>query len=156
AAFGGGLNPSLSTPQGQLASSIAAIIGNVNDTFIGLSNQFDPAFATGRYQDAIARIYFLRRNPALPTILNVTASGLPGVTIPVNTQITDQTGNTYVATADGLINSSGVAFMQFANLVAGPIAIPASVSIFQAVPGWDSVTVTSGVLGQNAETRSAF
>jgi hypothetical protein len=47
AAFGGNLNPSLSTPQGQLASSTAAIVGAKNDLFAQFVNQIDPATATG-------------------------------------------------------------------------------------------------------------
>src|SRR5262249_25402664 len=80
-AFGGGLNPAVETPQGQLASSFAAIAGNANDTFVNMANQFDPAFAAGRFQDALARIYFIERNPAQPTVVQATCVGLPGVVI---------------------------------------------------------------------------
>jgi hypothetical protein len=80
-AFGGGLNPALETPQGQLASSFAAIKGNANDTFVNMANQFDPAFAAGRFQDALGRIYFIERNPALPTVVQATCSGLAEVPI---------------------------------------------------------------------------
>ncbi len=85
-AFGGGLNPALTTPQGQLATSLAAIIGNCNDTLLELNNQMDPAFASGRNQDAIGRIYFISRNPALPTVVTCNLTGLPGVIIPVGAQ----------------------------------------------------------------------
>ncbi len=61
AAFGGGLNPALETPQGQLASSQAAIIGDKNNEIAYVTNQVDPQYADGRFQDAIARIYFLTR-----------------------------------------------------------------------------------------------
>ena len=50
AAFGGNLNPALSTPQGQLASSEAAIIAASNNTFVFLTNMFDPAYSLGRYE----------------------------------------------------------------------------------------------------------
>lgn len=158
AAFGGNLNPSLATPQGQLASSLAAIIGAVNDAFLGLAQQFDPAHATGRFQDGLARIYFLTRQPALPTTLSVSCAGLPGVVIPLNAQITDQQGNAYVATAAGTIAPSGSVTVQFACTLPGPVPVPpaSSVSIFQAVNGWDSATVIGGIVGQNVETRSAF
>ena len=39
AAFGGGLNPALETPQGQIASSEAAIIADKNNDFLDLVNQ---------------------------------------------------------------------------------------------------------------------
>ena len=164
AAFAGNLNlsiastSSLSTPQGQLASSEAAVIGNVYATFLYQSTQTDPAFAQGRWQDAIGRIYFIERYPALPTVLQITCSGGAGVDIPVSALITDTSGNVYTATTGGTITSLGTVVLPFANLVPGPIAIPATndVSIYQAIPGWDSVAVSSGELGQNVESRSAF
>jgi hypothetical protein len=156
-AFGGNVNPSLSTPQGQLASSTAAIIGAVYDTFLSLAQQFDPAFASGRFQDAIARLYNLTRQPALPTTLQMICAGLPGVSIPVGAQITDQNGNTYVSTASGTVGAGGTVVIQFINLVPGPVAVPSgALQIFQTVNGWDSATVQSGVIGQNVETTSAF
>ena len=62
AAFGGGLNPQLSTPQGQLASSLAAITADKDSQIAFVVNQFDPQYASGRFQDALARIYFLTRD----------------------------------------------------------------------------------------------
>ncbi|MCP8712982.1 hypothetical protein IGB19_35380, partial [Streptomyces sp. AC04842] len=82
-AFGGGLNKSLETPQGQLASTTTAIIGDKNSEFASYVNQVDPAFAAGRMQDAIGRIYFLDRKPGTATTVIATCMGLTGVTIPV-------------------------------------------------------------------------
>src|SRR6266849_4859937 len=147
AAFGGGLNPGLSTPQGQLASSMSAIIGESNDAFIALANGVDPAFAAGRMQDAIARIYFLERNPSLPTVIQVQCNGLGGVVIPVGATVSDSSGNTYACTTQGTIPASGSITLPFANLVPGPIGVPLTVRIFQAIPRWDSVTVVSGAVG---------
>ena len=69
AAFGGGLNQSLSSPQGQLATSIAAIIGSCNDSFVNLTNQMNPAFADRHFQDAIAELYFLFREGSTATVV---------------------------------------------------------------------------------------
>ena len=56
-AFGGGLNTTnLETPQGQLASSQAAVVADKNNQLAELANQFDPQFADGIWQDALARI----------------------------------------------------------------------------------------------------
>ena len=74
AAFGGGLNPALETPQGQLASSQAAIIGDKNNEFALFVNQVDPQYSADRFQDAIARIYFLTRKPATPTSVQASPS----------------------------------------------------------------------------------
>lgn len=156
AAFGRTLNFAFSTPQGQLASSEAAIIDNTNSIFVYYTNQVDPAFATGRMQDAIARIYFLERLPSEPTVLQIACVGLQGVNIPVGTTVTDGAGNIYQCTELGVIPSSNTITLPFAALVPGPTAVPEAVSIYQAIPGWDTATVVSGVVGQNVETRAQF
>lgn len=156
AAFGGGLNPGLTTPQGQLASSLAAIIGDCNDLFAQYVNAVDPRYSTGIMQDALAQLYFLTRNPALPTTLQVTCIGLVGVAIPIGALINDTNGNVYACTQAGTIPAGGSITLSFANQVTGPIAVPASVSIYKSIPGWDTATLVSGVVGQNVETPSAF
>lgn len=158
-AFGGNLNPALNTPQGQLATSEAAVVDEVNASFLQLANQFDPAFAFGRYQDALARIYFLERNPAQPTAVQALCSGLEGVAIPVNAIAIAADGNQYLCTEEGTIPSAGSITLPFACLVPGPIPCPEGTlsQIYQAIPGWDSVTnPTDGVLGNDTESRAAF
>jgi hypothetical protein len=105
AAFGGDLNMQDSTPQGQLAISQTAAIGNANDAFAFLSQQIDPAFNIRRYQDAIARIYFISRIPASATVVNVTCGGLVGVVIPQNSLVLDGAGNTYASTGAATIGA---------------------------------------------------
>ena len=78
AAFNAALNFNLNTPQGQLVSSEAAVIANVYALFTYFASQCDPAYAQGRNQDAIGRIYFLTRNPAEPTTLQVNWIGAAG------------------------------------------------------------------------------
>jgi hypothetical protein len=163
-AFDGQLNlslsnpSSLSTPQGQLASSEAAVIGQANETFLYQSTQTDPAYAEGRWQDAIGRIYFIERYPALPTVLQIVCYGATNLPIPLNASIQDTAGNIYTCTTAGTITSGGNVTLPFACTTTGPTAIPGTndVSIYQAIPGWDSVTVASGVLGNVVESRSAF
>src|ERR1700674_916499 len=162
-AFDGKLNlsianpSSLSTPQGQLASSDASIIGNVYDEFLFYTTQTDPAFAQGRMQDAIGHLYFMERLPAVPTALQVACSGLTGVVIPVGALVQDPAGNLYQCTGSGVIGVTGNVTVSFAAQVAGTgVAVPATLSIFQAIPGWDTATVTSGVLGRNVEGQAAF
>jgi uncharacterized phage protein gp47/JayE len=159
AAFGGGLNPALETPQGQLASSMTAITGNANDTFVNLANQFDPAFAAGRFQDALGRIYFIERNPALPTVVQATCTGLAGVPIPAGALARAQDDSIYVCTEAGTIPQSGSIILSFECTNTGPIPCAAGTlnRIFQAIPGWDSITnLTDGVLGNDVESREAF
>jgi hypothetical protein len=159
AAFGGNLNPSLSSPQGQLAQSEASIVGNVYDLFSFFTTQVDPAFAAGRMQDALGRIYFIDRLPAEPTVVQATCSGLTGVTIPVGAQARAADGNLYVCTGSGPISAGGTVSLSFSCLTNGPIACPAGTlnQIFQQIPGWDTITNPSdGVLGQDVESRVQF
>lgn len=159
AAFGGNLNPALNTPQGQLATSQTACIANANATFAEFVNQVDPDTADGFMQDAIARIYFLTRQPGTPTAVQCLCTGLFGTSIPVGAQAQDTSGNLYVCTQAGVIPNTGNITLSFANAVNGPIACPANTlnQIYQAIPGWDSINnPADGVEGANVETRAAF
>lgn len=164
-AFGGNLNFTTSTsgttngtPQGQLATTLTAIIGDANASFLELANGVDPAYADGRMQDAIGRIYFITRIPAQPTTLQVACVGLAQVVIPPGAIIEDQLDNLYTCADGGTIGSGGTVTLPFVCSTTGPTAIPPanSCTIYQAVPGWDTATVVSGVIGQAVEGRAAF
>jgi hypothetical protein len=159
AAFGGGVNPALTTPQGQIATSLTAIYGNVNNAMGKLFNEVDPAFASGRMQDAIGRIYFITRKPAEPTVVQATCIGAQGVAIPVGSLAKAADGNIYTCTDGGVIDETGSITLTFANTVDGPIACPANSlnQIWRAIPGWDSINNSAdGVLGNEVENRSEF
>ncbi|KVP59351.1 hypothetical protein WJ91_12825 [Burkholderia ubonensis] len=165
AAFGGKLNitnedgtPNVTTPQGQLASSLTAVIGAKNDDMLEVSNGVDPDLADGRWQDAIGRIYFIERNPAEPTALQVACVGAVNTVIPVGALIKDSSNNVYLCTQAGTIPASGTITLGFACKTTGPVPVPAAgqVSIYQAIPGWDTVTVVSGVQGRDVESRADF
>lgn len=158
-AFGGGLNKNLDTPQGQLASTTTAIIGDKNSEFASYVNQVDPAFAAGRMQDAIGRIYFLDRKPGTATTVIATCMGLTGVTIPVGARAQAVDGNIYLCTQAGTIPASGSIDLPFSRSVNGPISCAAGTlnQIYQAIPGWDSVVnADAGTVGSNVESRAEF
>lgn len=160
AAFGGNLNPSLSTPQGQLASSYAAILAKKNADFANFVNQIDPATADGFMQDAVGRIYFMTRRPATSTTVQVTCTGLAGVTIPVGALVKDTSGNVYANTQSGSISAGGTVVLPFAALQTGPIACPAGTitgSPYRAILGWDRASnAADGVPGSLVENRADF
>lgn len=159
AAFGGNLNQSLVSPQGQLVSSTTAIIGAADQTFLYYTTQVDPSYAQGRMQDAIARIYFLTRNPAESTVVTCTCTGLASTIIPTGALAQDGGGNIYTCLTGATIPISGTVSLQFANLVPGPTPCPSNTLtvIYQAIPGWDTINnPTDGVLGNDVETTSAF
>jgi hypothetical protein len=159
AAFGGNLNEDLSTPQGQLASSLAAIIGDCFSQFLFYTNQVDPAYASGRMQDAIARIYFLTRKPALATTVQATCTGLPGVQIPTGAMVQATDGNLYTCSSGGTIAASGSISLPFVGTKTGPISCPATTlnAIYRTIAGWDTISnPTDGVVGSDVESRSEF
>lgn len=159
AAFGGNLNPALETPQGQIASTETEIIGRTNDLFLQFTNMVDPAYSTGRMQDAIGRIYFIEREPATSTLVAATCTGKVGVTIPTGSKASAADGHLYLCVTGGTIPLSGNIVLQFQCAVTGPIPCPVGTlnQIFQAIPGWDSITnLSEGVLGSDVESREAF
>lgn len=158
-AFGGDLNMADETPQGQLASSMTALAGFINDMFLNYSQQLDPAYADGRNQDALARIYFIERTGAEPTTVDVICSGLVGTVIPAGSIATTADGTLYTATDGGTIGAGGTVTLAFACNTLGPVACPIGTvtEIYRAIPGWDSVNnAVEGVLGRNTETRAEF
>lgn len=159
AAFGGGLNPGLETPQGQLASSQAAVIGDKNNEVALIVNQVDPQYSDGRFQDAIGRIYFLTRKPATPTAVTATLGGIAGTVIPAGTFAQDTDGNTYALSGDATIGIAGTVDADFQNIQTGPIPCAAGTltSVYQAIPGWDTITnAADGTMGSNVESRADF
>lgn len=158
AAFGGGLNPSLSTPQGQIASSEAAVIGDKDGQMLFLANNFDPAYASGRFQDALARIYGLSRNPPEPSTVQCLCVGLTSTVIPTGARATDGT-NEWTCTQGGTIPGGGSITLPFACIVDGPIPCPANSvnKIVQTILGWDTINNPSaGVEGSDVESRADF
>ncbi len=161
AAFGVALNSGSSTPQGQLATSLTAIIGDKNSQIAEIVNQINPDYADGSFQDAIGRIYFLSRHPATPTTVTCTCTGLPGTVIPMGARVQDISGNIYLCTDDsgGVIPSSGSINLHFAGQNTGPILCPvgAVTTIYQAIPGWDTVNnAGAGIQGNYLESRADF
>lgn len=158
-AFGGGMNKALETPQGQICSSLSAIIADNNAVMAELVNQIDPDTATGFMQDAIARIYFIDRIAGAPTIVDCVVTGAFGTVIPIGAQVQDTSGNLYRSLQLVTIPIGGSISCQFANEIDGPIPCPANTlnAIYRAIPGWDAIdNALGGILGQDVETQAAF
>ena len=159
AAFGGGVNPALSTPQGQIASSNSAIISDKNSAIAYIANQVDPQYAEGRFQDAIGRLYLMTRNPASSTVVIAVIGGLPGTYIPAGVLALDTSQNVYQLLGAVTIGEGGTIPAEFANVATGPIPCVEGTltQLYQTVPGWDTVTnAAAGILGSNVESPQAF
>lgn len=158
-AFGGGLNPAFETPQGQIATSWTATLGSDFNLVCSIFNGVDPAFATGRMQDAIGRIYFIERFPAQPTVVQATCTGIVGLKIPQGSLAIAEDGNIYVSTQDGKITANGTVLIPFACQTSGPIPCPEGTldQIYRQIPGWDTITnLSEGEIGRNTESRREF
>jgi hypothetical protein len=159
AAFGGNLNPDLRAPQNQWAAAQAAAVAAANAVFAAIVNGIDPDTAIGFMQDAIARIYFLNRNPGVATVVQCTCTGAVNTPIPTGAQAQDTSGNLYQCVAGGSISAGGSVSLTFANVVVGAVPCPASTltTIYRGIGGWESITnPVPGVVGAAIETPTAF
>ncbi|EOD3494033.1 baseplate J/gp47 family protein [Cronobacter malonaticus] len=158
-ALGGGASQSLSSPQGQIAQSDTEIIAQEYDKLLCLFNQVNPDYATGRFQDAIGRIYFMERISAQGTVVTATCVGRPGTIIPAGSTAVDANGYIYQAVDVLAIPASGSIDGAFVNTTTGPIPCAAGSlnQIYRAIPGWDAITNASpGVVGVDVESRIGF
>lgn len=158
AAFGNSLNTALSTPQGQLATTLTAILGDFESQMLAVFNGVDPARASGRMQDAIGLLYFMKRRRATATVVTVVCLGSPGTVVPEGTLIQDSTGNKYAADGPITINATGTGTGTFSCTALGAVDCPINtVSIYQSVTGLASVSnPAAGVVGSEQEGRQAF
>ena len=164
-AFGGTLNlnasvsSTLTTPQGQLATSLTAIIASKDSMMATFCAQVDPQYAQGRMQDALGYIYFLTRFPAASTLVSCVCNGASGTVIPSGALAQDTSGNIYYCVIGGIIGATGSTTLTFANTVTGPILCPQGTLniVYVTIPGWDSITnPVAGTTGQNVESSIAF
>ncbi|NRN30025.1 baseplate J/gp47 family protein [Photorhabdus heterorhabditis] len=158
-AMGGAMSTSLTTPQGQIAMSDAAIIADKNDQLLAIVNQINPDYATGRFQDAIGRIYFLDRIPASGTTVTATCTGLVNTVIPIGSIAQDKKGYLYHSITEAKIPDSGSVDVIFQNSTTGPLAcqIDDLNTIYSSVPGWSGISnASAGVPGIDEETRANF
>ena len=160
AALGGGASTALTAPQGQIALSETAILGDFLGAMLAVFNGVDPASSSGRMQEAIGRIYFMERRPATATTVTVQASvNAPGQTIAAGTVVAQGTdGSLYVAPQGITLPQSATASLDLACQTAGAVSCPASsLTLYQAGLGLASLTNPSpGATGADAENRADF
>jgi len=158
AAAGGTLTTTLTSPSGQIAQSTTAIIGDKNNEIAEIVNQVDPDNASGRWQDAIGRFYFMTRIPGAGTVFTAACIGLVGQTVNAGALAQDSAGYLWSSLANFTFASDGTAAPSFQCQTDGPIAAPSgALTIYKAVSGWDSITGPgTGTLGTLVESRADF
>lgn len=156
-AFGTELNPSLETPQGQLASSLTAIIANKNNQLAWLINNLDPDYATDFMQDAIGKIYFLSRKGQVNSSVVLTLTGLTGTTIPANHEFIDNNSKSWFTQSAATIGLSGTVKVNATANGTYTAAANKITTIKNAIVGLDRVTNESDATeGTERESRQDF
>lgn len=153
------LNSDPESPAGQIIDSMAVLITAKDAELLELANQFNPATADGRFQDALAKIYFITRKVAEPTVVNCQCIGLQNTVIPAGAIIQNTDGYRLKSLGAATIPASGTANVEFACEQTGPIEIGANTctEIVTIIPGWDTVNNSvAGALGRDAESRAEF
>ncbi|WP_432785024.1 hypothetical protein AAEX37_01945 [Oligella sp. MSHR50489EDL] len=145
-AFGHELNESMSSPQGQLITSLAAIIQDERNQLIELANNFDPRYAQGVFQDGLGAINFITRKKGTRSVVSLTFIGLTGTVIPKAYRVQDNNGNFWETLETKQISSDGKATIEAGAIEAGAIeagAIEAGANtittIIQQITGLDRV-----------------
>ena len=158
-AFGKDMNTAMNTPQGQLVTSLAAIITDERNQMINLLNQFDPRYAQGIWQDGLGYIYFMTRKHATHSSVEIVLTGLAGTTIAAGTLFNDVNGNTWQTTQKTIIGNDGSATAHALCTRSGIVeAAPDTITtIPKAISGLDRITNPyAAIAGVNEESRIDF
>lgn len=154
------LNTDPETPQGQLIDSQTAAIHQKDVELAFLAQQFNPQTASGRWQDALAKIYFISRKPAINSTCVCTLTGINGTTVTAGALIRSTYDQTlWSLNGDATIGSDGTTTATFTCQSEGAIQAGAATltQIVTTVPGWDAVTnATAAEVGQLVESQAAF
>lgn len=159
-AFGNDINQDARTPQGQLVTSLTAACMDKDAQFIELANNFDPRFATGKFQEALGAIYFLTRATATHSVVRIEFTGLAGTVVPVGQQVQDENGNIWETTESGEVAvSTGTIELWARAMEPGPImAMIGSINeLLDAPEDIDRAeNLTPAIPGINEESRVDF
>lgn len=158
-AFGENLNKQWSTPQGQMVASISAELNEMHNNIIELMNLVDPRFSYGVMQEAVGEIYFLSRQQATHSVVQLTFRGLTGVVIPKGFLVADLNGNEWVTTESKFIAGNGSITINAEAVKAGAIKAEVGeiITIVNNTENIDSVTNnTPAIAGKDQESRASF
>lgn len=151
------LSPALTTAQGQLASSQSFMVADFQALLALLIANVDPLTASGAYQDALMRIYFLTRKPATHATVPAILGGVPGQPLTIGAQVKSSDGTIWVSQEAVTFAPDGTANVTFEALTAGsaPVAGINDLKIYQRQPGWQTVSNSvASTPGRDVESRA--
>ncbi|OBX10421.1 bacteriophage protein [Gallibacterium salpingitidis] len=156
-AFSSKLNRNLETPQGQLITSLTAIIADKNNQIAWLANNLDPTFSDGRMQDAIGNIYFLSRKGQINSTVVCEFTGMAGTVIPKGFELVDNNGNSWFLNKEISILSSGTVTGELTAAGVYSAEKNTITTIKSAIVGLDRVTnQEAAIIGIEKENRADF
>lgn len=154
------LNTDPETPQGQIIDSETAAIHQKDVELAFLAQQFNPQTASGRWQDALAKIYFINRKLAINSSCVCTLTGINGTTVTAGALIRSSYDQTlWSLNEDATIGADGTTTATFTCQSEGAIqaGVATLTQIVTTTPGWDAVTnATAAEVGQLVESQAAF
>lgn len=153
------LNTDPETPQGQIIDSQVATVNQKDSEVLYLAQQFDPRTAEGRFQNALAEIYFIKRKPAINSYAMCTINGRAGTQINAGALIESEIDGTQWSLDQNVtIPANETITAKFTCLTEGAISASAGTltKIVTTVTGWDTVTNTTAIVGSLEESQSAF
>lgn len=153
------LNTDPETPQGQIIDSQVATVNQKDSEVLYLAQQFDPRTAEGRFQNALAEIYFIKRKPAINSYAMCTINGRAGTQINAGALIESAIdGIQWSLDQNVTIPVNETVTAKFTCLTEGAISASAGTltKIVTTVTGWDTVTNTTAIVGSLEESQSAF
>ena len=159
AVTGKALNTELTTPQGQLQQSQAFMVSQFFAAMAQIVANVDPLTSSGTYQDALGRIYFLKRQAATAATVAATAIGTPGQLLPAGSLAKSSDGTIWATTVGATFGPLSTVAVTFQATTTGslPAAGINDLTIYQQVPGWESVSnAAASTPGTDTESRQSF
>ena len=153
------LNTDPETPQGQIIDSQVATVNQKDSEVLYLAQQFDPRTAEGRFQNALAEIYFIKRKPAINSYAMCTINGRAGTQIDAGALIESEIDGTQWSLDQNVtIPANETITAKFTCLTDGAISASSGTltKIVTTVTGWDTVTNATATVGTLEESQSAF
>lgn len=153
------LNTDPETPQGQIIDSQVATVNQKDSEVLYLAQQFDPRTAEGRFQNALAEIYFIKRKPAINSYAMCTINGRAGTQINAGALIESAIDGTQWSLDQNVtIPAEETITAKFTCLTDGAISASSGTltKIVTTVTGWDTVTNATAIVGSLEESQSAF
>lgn len=154
------LNTDPETPQGQVIDSQTAAIHQKDVELAFLAQQFNPLTASGKWQEALGKIYYIDRKPAINSSAVCTLTGTAGTTVTAGALIRSSYDQTlWALNEDATIGAGGTVSATFTCQSEGAIQAGAGTlnQIVTTTPGWDAVTnAGTAEVGQLVESQAAF